>query len=138
MVKKKAIVRKMWVKAPSKPVKPALSELEKKATEARCIALIERMKPVWIQPPHERWGYVSDVYGKWYGNYYSFCALYRYDAPEATRPQAEMKFSRLEYVGPGKYNLAYFRHTGQWFQVFEALSLDDCLEQLEKNAIFQP
>jgi hypothetical protein len=120
------------------PGKNAVPELEKRATEIRCNALIERMKFNWIQPPHPRYGYVSDVYGKWYRNYYYFCALYRYDAPQATQPEAEVKFSRLEYAGRGKYNLAYFRHTGQWFQVFEELSLEACLEEVEKNEIFQP
>jgi hypothetical protein len=98
--------------------KSGVPDLEKRATEIRCNALLEQMKPKWIQPPHERYGYVGDVYGKWYRNYYYFCALYRYDAPEATQPEAEVKFSRLEYAGRGKYNLAYFRHTGQWFEVF--------------------
>jgi len=70
MAKKKASAKKMWVWAKKAPAKPAIPEAEKKATEAQCTALIERMKPVWIQPPHERWGYVSDVYGKWYRSYY--------------------------------------------------------------------
>jgi hypothetical protein len=138
MAKKNTSAKKMWVSTPVKPAKPTVPDLEKRATEIRCNALIERMKPQWIQPPREQWGYVGDVYGKWYRNYYYFCALYRYDSPEATQPQVELKFSRLEYAGPGTYNLAYFRHTGQWFQVFEELSLEACLEEVEKNPIFQP
>jgi hypothetical protein len=138
MAKKNTSAKKMWVSTPVKPAKPTVPDLEKRTTEIRCNALIERMKPQWIQPPREQWGYVSDVYGKWYRNFYYFCALYRYDAPEATQPQVELKFSRLEYAGPGTYNLAYFRHTGQWFQVFEELSLEACLEEVEKNPIFQP
>ena len=138
MAKKKSSAKKMWVWAPKKPAKPVIPDAEKKSTEARCVALIERMKPQWIQPPSEQWGYVSDVYGKWYRSYYYFCALYRYDSPQFVRPEAETKFARLEYAGPGKFNLAYFRHTGQWFEVFEQLSLEDCLEQVEKNSIFLP
>lgn len=138
MAKKKSSAKKMWVWAPKKPAKPTIPDAEKKSTEARCVALIERMKPQWIQPPNEQWGYVSDVYGKWYRSYYYFCALYRYDSPQFISPEAETKFARLEYAGPDKFNLAYFRHTGQWFQVFEELSLEGCLEQVEKNSIFLP
>ncbi len=138
MAKKKTSTKKMWVWAKKKSAKPAIPETEKKSTETQCLALIERMKPKWIQPPDPRWGYVSDVYGKWFRSFYYFCALYKYDSPEFISPEAETRFARLEYVGPGKYNLAYFRHTGQWWQVFEELSLDDCLEQIEKNEIFLP
>jgi hypothetical protein len=30
------------------------------------------------------------------------------------------------------------RHTGQWFVVHYDLSLDDCLEIIEKNELFHP
>lgn len=136
MAKKKT--SKMWVYTPPKPAKPSAPDTRKQQVEAQCKAFIEQMKPHWIQPADGRWGYVSDVYGKWYRHYYHFCALYRYNAPEATEPEREIKFARLEYAGPDKFHLAYFRHTGQWWQVFDNLSLDDCLEQIKCNPIFQP
>jgi hypothetical protein len=40
--------------------------------------------------------------------------------------------------GPDHFHLAYFRHTGQWFQVFEALSLEECLKAIEENSFFWP
>ncbi|TXK46819.1 hypothetical protein FVR03_10230 [Pontibacter qinzhouensis] len=103
-----------------------------------CQALIEKMKPTWIQPPNPDWGYVHDVYGKWYRSYFYFCATYRCDNPAAVVSENETKFTRLEYAGPGKYHMAYFRHTGQWFTVFEDLTLENCLEEVEQNQLFWP
>lgn len=138
MAKKKTGARKGWVWAPAKPSKPAISEAEKKRAETLGQELLERMKPQWIQPPSEEWGYVSDVYGKWYRSYYYFCALYRYPTPKFIRPEAEQRFARLEYAGPDQFHLAYFRHTGQWWQVYENLSLEACLREIETNSIFLP
>ena len=136
MAKKKT--PKMWLPTPQRAAKPKITETEKERVEAQCQAFIDKMKPRWVQPPDDTWGYVSDVYGKWYRSYYYFCATYRYNAPEAIQPEREVKHARLEYAGPGKFHMAYFRHTGQWWQVFDDLTLEECLEQVEKNEIFWP
>lgn len=129
---------KMWVSAHAKADKPENQEAEKKQVETQCVALIQKMMPTWVQPPNDRWGYVHDIYGKWYRNYYYFCATYRYDAPEAIQPEREIKFARLEHAGLNKFHLSYFRHTAQWWQVFKSLSLAKCLEEVERNEIFWP
>lgn len=103
----------MWLSTSQKSENPKVTEAEKQQVEAACQAFIENKKPQWIQPPNERWGYVSDVYGKWYRNYYYFCATYRCDDPTAIVPEREVKFTRLEYAGSNKFHMAYFRHTGQ-------------------------
>lgn len=136
MAKSKA--PKMWTLISPKAAKPKITEAEQQQVEALCHALIEKMKPKWVQPANDKWGYVHAIYGKWYRSYYYFCATYRYNAPEAIMPEREVKFARLEYAGAGKFHLAYFRHTGQCWQVFEDLSLDACLEQMEANQIFWP
>lgn len=139
MAKKKATIRKMWVYVGQKPKKPTIPETEKKQVEVRCQVLLEKMKDKWVQPPQEEWGYVSEVYGKWYRSYYYFCALYRYPPDKGyLRPEMEMKSARLAYAGSGHFHLAYFRHTGQWWQVFENMALEDCLQEIETNQIFWP
>ncbi|MCJ8164691.1 hypothetical protein MKJ04_07540 [Pontibacter sp. E15-1] len=136
MAKKKS--PKMWLPTTGKAVKPKIAEAQKQQVEAQCQVLIQMKKPEWVQPPNSEWGYVSDVYGKWYRSFFYFCATYRYASPDAILPEREMKFARLEYAGANTFHLAYFRHTGQWWQVFESLSLQDCLEEVEKNPIFWP
>jgi len=114
--------QKRWEFTSPKPEKPTLSEAEKLRTETQCQAFIQRMKPIWVQPPNENWGYVSDVYGKWYRSYYYFCALYKYHSLDALQPEKEMKFTRLEYAGPDQFHMAYFRHTGQFWRYLPTLA----------------
>jgi hypothetical protein len=44
----------------------------------------------------------------------------------------------MEYVGDGKFNLAYMRHTGKWWEVYRGLTADECLKTIRDEAIFQP
>ena len=53
-------------------------------------------------------------------------------------PSFDTNFARLEYVGPDKFTLAFMRHTGQWVEIEYGLSLDKCLDDIEKNSIFSP
>jgi hypothetical protein len=53
-------------------------------------------------------------------------------------PSFEAKFTRLEYVTPTSFNLAYFRHTGQWWEVSTNLTLEQALSEIKTNLIFHP
>jgi hypothetical protein len=47
--------------------------------------------------------------------------------PHALSPSFESKFAILQYVRDGRFNLAYFRHTGEWWEVAKLLSLQEYL-----------
>ncbi len=49
-------------------------------------------------------------------------------------PSFNNNFVRLEYVDRDRFNLAYMRHTGQWFEIDFDLSLEECLDEIEKMA----
>ena len=136
MAKKKA--PKLWLPTASKAANPKIPDLEKQQVEEKCQAFIEKKKPQWVQPADDKWGYVYDVYGKWYRSYFYFCATYRYEDPEATMPESEVRFARLEYAGPDWFHLSYFRHTGQWWEVYRNLSLKECLHTIEHEQLFWP
>ena len=53
-------------------------------------------------------------------------------------PRYESKFARLRYAGDERFNLAYFRHTGQWWEVAQLLSLEECLSEIEVGSLFTP
>ncbi len=44
----------------------------------------------------------------------------------------------MEYIDENKFNLAYMRYTEQWWEVFQDISMDDCLKEIEENPIFTP
>ena len=44
----------------------------------------------------------------------------------------------MEHVGNGRFNLAYLRHTGQWWPLDSGLTLDRCLEKLREGGHYAP
>jgi hypothetical protein len=89
-----------------------------------------------------RGGYIVDIYTKWQRSYFYFCAKYASPGPNALSPFFEVRFARLEYVGglgrQSRFNMAYMRHTGKWFEIRQVLSLDQCLAEVKDGGPFQP
>jgi hypothetical protein len=79
--------------------------------------------------------YAVAVFSEWRGQSYYLCARYR-----TPRPTEEfvVRNTRLEYVGRGRFHLAYFRHTDRWQLVYHGLTLDECSEAIEQEEIFWP
>lgn len=95
--------------------------------------------PIMAEAAKEHgFNYVADVYTTWRGKYFYFCAKYRDPREDAREEYFEVRTTRLEYVGRRRFNLAYFRHTGKWLEVYPALSLEDCLETIEQEELFWP
>lgn len=133
--------RKMWVYNPPKPPKPKVPETEKQAILQKCNQLIEsEFKPKYITPPptDNDWNYLVDIFGRWYRNYFYFCSTYNCPSPHAISPTFESKFARLEYVKKDSFNLAYMRHTGKWWEIFQGLTLEECLAEMKTNIILHP
>jgi hypothetical protein len=132
---------KRWVYSPPKPPKVSASEKVKEEVEAKAKELIDTvLKPQHVKPPpkDERFNYIIDIGGKWYRNYFYFFSTYACPGPNAISPTFESKFARLEHVGSGRFNLSFMRHTGQWVQLFEGLTLEKCLKAIRDDPWFQP
>jgi hypothetical protein len=111
------------------------------AVQTKADELVESvLKPQNIKPPPEnaQLNYLVDIYTKWYRNYFYFCATYHSPGPNAISPEFEIKFARLEYVAKDCYNLAYMRYTGQWWELYQALSLDQCFSAIQDEPHFRP
>lgn len=98
--------------------------------------MIAALREISVQPPNPDFGYTVDIYGKWHRHYYYFIQKMRYDRP-GSEGEREFKFSRLECFAGDTCNLAYMRHTGQWVEVFQGMSVDDALEEVLSNPIFR-
>jgi hypothetical protein len=44
----------------------------------------------------------------------------------------------MALTGFGRFELAYFRHTGRWFTIYRGLTAAACFEEIESNGIFWP
>ncbi len=133
--------KKHWGYSPSKSAKPKVPEATKQLVQQKFDQLIEaELKPTFIKPPptdHD-FNYLVDIFGKWNRSYFYLCGTYNCPSPRAIAPSFEAKFCRFEYVGSDLFNVAYMRHTGQFWEFMENVSLEDCLEQVRTNPIMQP
>jgi hypothetical protein len=139
MAKKKA--KRTWIYSPRKPTPPTVPDDLKAEVEARANELIEtQLKPRFIKPPPEdrRWNYLTGISAKWHRSFFHLVSTYASPGPNALSPTFESPFARMEYVGDGKFNLAYMRHTGKWWEVYRDLTADECLKSIRDEAIFQP
>jgi hypothetical protein len=138
MAKKSA---RAWVHQPRKASKPSVDEKTKAEVLEKASQLVEGfLKPKCIKPPpkHKRWNYLIDITTKWHQSFFYFRSTYASRGPTAISPTFASRFARLEYVGHGRFNLAYMRHTGKWWEIFQRLSLDACLDTIRENDLFQP
>jgi hypothetical protein len=138
---KSAKSQKRWVYAPRRQAPPTVPAALKREVEEKANALVEaELKPRYLQPPPEnpQFNYIEDLYTKWYGSFFYFCAQYRSAGPYAQGGHFEAKFARMKYTGAGLFNLAFMRHTGKWVEVFEALTLDGCLASIRDDEWFHP
>jgi len=109
--------------------------------ETRAHEFVESvLKPTHLKPapPHADWNYLVDISTKWYRNYFYFSATYCSPGPSALAPSFATPFARLEYVGDQKFHLSYMRHTGQWWELYTALSVEECLQAISDEPHFMP
>ena len=136
-----AKMRKMWVYAPPKPAAPQVPARVKTEVQERANQVVETvLKPKHIEPPptdHD-FNYIVDLSTKWYRRYFYFCAKYCSPGPNALSPFFEIKFARMEYLGPNRFNLSFMRHTGEWIMIYPNLSLDECLTTVKDDQLFAP
>jgi hypothetical protein len=85
-----------------------------------------------------QFNYPTAIYGKWHSNKYRFITRYRSDDPRSYEPEFEAPFARLEYVGRDRFDLSYHRHTGEWFCLFEHVSLAEALDLIASDLHFAP
>lgn len=131
---------KRWMYSPTSRPKHKIPEVFKQQVTIRCNAFVKRVfRPKILPPPEDvRLSYIVDLSTSWFHSFFYFCATYRCPAPECISEFFEVKFTRLEYTGGDRFHLAYMRHTGQWQVVFLDLTLDECLDTIEKTPIFWP
>lgn len=133
-----------WVYSPKKLSKPRVPAHVKLMVEKAALELVESvLKPKHIQAPPAptefQHNYLADIYTKWYRHYFYFCAKYNCPGLNALFPSFEAKFARMEYVGGnGQFNLAFMRYTGEWVELYQGLSLAECLTAIEGESYFHP
>ena len=136
------MARKMtWVFTPAKSPTFKIPDNVKALVEERANQLIEsELKPqhVKLKPPGNNLNYVVEIYSKWHRHYFYLCAKYRCPASNRISEFFEHKFARLECFGNDSFNLSYMRHTEQWWELYQGMSLKECLEAIRQEPHFLP
>lgn len=126
-----------WVYSPpkSKITDDIKQEVAAKAEEI----LVEWRKKFIREPPKDYdFNYIVEFYGKWFRNYFYFCAKYACPSPRSIAPFFEAKFTRIECVNNERFNLAYMRHTEKWCEVEQGLTLDTCMKKIREDYFYHP
>jgi hypothetical protein len=119
---------------------PVVPEHEKQIVVAACDRFIrEVLQPRFLPEivPTE-WNYPVAIYGKWHGSRFRFVQRFRSDRPGALAIEFDAPFARIELVAPGLFDVSYHRHTGEWWKIFERVSLQEALHLIETETLLQP
>lgn len=130
---------KGWFPASPRVTKPKVPDEVKVVLQEKAQALIDNeLKPRHLKatPTDNDFNYLVEIFSKWHRNYFYFCG--KYNCPRAITPSFEIKFARMEYTSQGTYNLSYMRHTGQWWEIYNNLELEKCLEIISNEPHFIP
>jgi hypothetical protein len=121
------------------PARRNLSGTVKDEVDTKAADLIENvLKPQHNQTPPEGYQLNSlvDIKTKWLGSKCYFISVYRTPRPRAN--SFETKFARMEYVGNAKFDLSFMRHTGRWVELYERLTVDECMKAIKDDPWFVP
>jgi hypothetical protein len=132
---------KGWTWAPDRRIKPKVPDDVKAEVQRRADELVEEyLRPHYVKRPprNPRWNYLTGIHTKWRRSFFYFVADFASPGPNALSPTYEVPFTRLEYTSDGRFNLAYLRHTGKFWQVHEGLTLDQALVAVRREGAFHP
>ncbi|WP_028865634.1 hypothetical protein [Psychromonas aquimarina] len=128
---------KKWMNSTS--VRPKVTSLIKSKLDKEASNLIKQtLKPKNVKPLSIDCSsnYLADIYSKWYGNSFYFCAIYNSPGENAISPSFEIKFARMVYVGDEKFNVSYMRYNGKWCELHKEFSMQECLNAVENEPYF--
>ena len=128
----------MWVR-----VKPLTKE-EKSDIAIACERIIrEVFKPRCL--PEIRptsFNYPVDIFGRWRGSKYSYITRYRSGFPENAGKEFDSAFTRLDHIEEctveNRFNVMWYRHTGQWWRLYGDVSLGEALRLIATDELLGP
>jgi hypothetical protein len=119
------------------PQKKVMTEADKTQLTVMFESLITDYKKKFIEAmPNKKENYIVNFYSKFYRGFFYLCAEYKAEYENRILDGFEEKFARLEFVETNRYNLAYYRHTGQWWTVENNVTPEFCLECITNNPLF--
>ena len=122
----------------------ALTKEDKAAIAAVCERFIaETLKPRFLPEVRPtQFNYLVDISGKWRGSKYSFITRYRSSFAGNLGEEFDAAFTRLDHVEESldetRFDVMWHRHTGQWWRLHYAVTLEEALRHIETEPPLQP
>ncbi len=123
-----------WFLAPKTKTKLKVPDSTKAEVMEKAEDFInKKLKPRYLKSKEvdSEFNTLVEISSKWHQNYFYFQGEYKCNSPERIADSFITKFARLEYQGNDRFNLSYMRHTGQWFEISNNLSLKEALKEIE-------
>ena len=83
------------------------------------------------------WNYPIGVFSEWRGRQFYLNVRYK-GGRRASVDEFVVRHTRMTLTGFGRFDLAYFRHTGRWFTTHYGLTAEQCFGEIEANEVFWP
>lgn len=134
------MTKKQWIYRKPPPVKPFVSKQTGEIILKECDDFIRNiLKPKWIKKPlsKPKYNYVIDIFNKRRRSYFYLVAKYYCPSKNRISETFERPFARLELTKNNNFNLSYMRHTDQWWEIFQKLTLKQCFNKISKMWHFE-
>lgn len=121
-----------------------LTKEQKRAIAATCEQFIaDTLKPRFLPEIHPtEFNYPVDIFGRWRGSKYSFITRYRSGFAENRGEEFDAAFTRLDHreadLAEVRFDVMWHRHTGQWFRLHAAATLQEALRLIETDGLLHP
>jgi hypothetical protein len=132
--------RRGYVWAPATP-RPQLPDPdEKQAIITACEAVISNiLKPRYLpEIKPTKFNYPIDIHGDWRAGRYRFMARFRSGFPDNTGEEFDAPFSRIDRMGPDRFDIYWMRHTGQWWPLHHGKTLAEALDIIGSDGVLAP
>ena len=129
--------RKQWGYSPPTPT---ISAALKHEVAQKAQPIVRAWQENYIQPAptDQRFNYRIDLWTKWYRSAFYFCGTYASPQPNALAPTFEVRYARMTSAGDRNFNVAYMRHTEQWWERFTNVPLEEAVHTIETTPHFHP
>jgi hypothetical protein len=134
-----ARAREPWNIRPARKSPSVASSLQAEVQAKANDLIANVLKPKYVKPPKkgEQFNYITDIGARWFRNNFYFFSTYACPSPNALSSTFEAKFARMEPLGDGTFALYAMRYTGkEWVGVFDAQTVDDCMESIQNDPWF--
>lgn len=129
----------LWGWYPDRRIKPKVPDDLKAEVARRADELVRaKLRDRYIKPPSKGrlHNYPIELWTKWHRSFFYFGSTWACPFPDRISPTFELPFARIEYDGLGRFGIAYFRHTGKWWETERNLTLDQCLARVEEGGLY--